>query len=195
MRRNRALPRPTRNIVVLSPFESVDISEELRACFRDEVPTIKATDLMRTQGMWVRFNMLSDALDRMAREKDGLKDGMGVSEHNDLCWAIINRLLNLPRSEYDFNAFEPIHSMGEFKEAMEHCWSCTVSGIWVKKVCAVCGQTFGLEYSTVMEFQKRDAHLPVYCEHCGGVEYTKRTMILKPQLFYNTFTPYRARSY
>jgi len=189
------MPKPSRDTEVLSLSGALDISNELRECFRDEVPTIKVTDMMRTQGMWVRFNMLSDALDRMAREKDGLTDGLGVSEHNDLCWAIVNRLLNLPRSEYDFNAFAPIHSMSEFKDAMEHCASSTISGVWVKRVCPVCGQTFGLEYSTVMEFQKRDVHLPVCCKRCGGDEYIKRTMILRPRLFYNTFTPYRACGY
>lgn len=189
----KPVPKPSRDTQVLTLSGALDISNELRECFQDEVPTIKATDMLRTQGMWVRFNMLSDALDRMAREEDGLTDGLGVSEHNDLCWAIVNRLLNLPRSEYDFNAFTPIHSMGEFKEAMEHCASATISGIWVKRVCPVCGQTFGLEYNTVMEFQKRDARLPICCDRCGGDKYVNRVMILRPRLYYNTFAPYRAR--
>lgn len=192
MQHKRQQKRPqTNSTLVYELSEAIDISKELRNSFRNEAPSIRVTDMMRTQCMWVRFNMLSDVLDQMAREPNGLKNGIGVSEHNDLCWAIINRLLNLPRSEYDFNAFNPIHSMGDFKDAMEHCWSCSVSGIWVRKRCTVCGQLFGMEYSVVQELQKRGSTLPICCENCGGREYVMRRMLLRPQMFYNTFTPYQ----
>lgn len=177
-------------------IESYEISsvdtpdkDELFNALKYSIAPVKVEKYLRSQCMWERFNYMAGTLNKLICD-DLMQNGMGVNHENDMRWIYVNRLLRLPISIYDFNAFGEIHGLSEFKEAMELCSSSNYEGVWYIGRCNVCGKKFALEHSAVEEFQKRNAKLPFTCKKHGGEDYTKRIMVRTPKLIYSDFKPY-----
>lgn len=168
--------------------DAVDLSKELYEAMKKDTYPAQVASVLRTQCRWMRFNAIADTLVTLAQQGD-LLNGLGQSLHSDIGWSIVNRLLNLPASEYDFNAFGLIHSLSEFKEAMEHCSSSSVNGVWHIGHCAVCNQAFGLEYNMVIEFERRGMSLPRHCADHMGEAYISRVLSFPIRDCFNQFNP------